>query len=112
MCIRDREKFIPTDFTESDFTTGDSTDETTYNRDGVIAIFQKYRDILDGTNVSSIYGNQFAGLVSNSVTIRGEFDELLDATVSFDATTKQLALKYISELINPIKSVFTSSSFK
>jgi len=106
------EKFIPTDFTESDFTTGDSTDETTYNRDGVIAIFQKYRDILDGTNVSSIYGNQFAGLVSNSVTIRGEFDELLDATVSFDAATKQLALQYISKLINPIKSVFTSASFK
>jgi len=107
------EIFIPTDFAEADFADGENTDETTYNRAEVIALFKNYRDILDGTNVSSeLYGNLFATLVDSDAVIRSQFEELLDATVSFDAATKQLALQYISKLINPIKSVFTSASFK
>jgi hypothetical protein len=105
------EKFIPDDFGESDFTTGISTDSSTYNRNEVIALFQYYRDILDGTVINSIYGNDFSGLVSNSDEARSQLDELLDATVTFNSVSKQLALKYISELINPIKSIFIISSY-
>ena len=105
------EKFIPADFGEADYTTGTNTDSSTYNRDQVISTFQSYRDILDGTVVNTVYGTDFAGLVSNSEEARARLDELLDATVSFDKVTKQLALQYISELINPIKSIFIISSY-
>ena len=105
------EKFIPRDFQEADFTDGDFTDSSTYNRDEIISMFQYYRDILDGTILTSEFGNDFATLVSNSEEAKTNYNELLDSSVNYDKITESISMKIISKLINPIKSIFTVSSY-
>lgn len=106
------EKFMPSDFPESDFTTGDNVDSTTYNKDSIVSKFQSYRDILDGSNVNSVYGKDFSNIVVSSAEARARFDELLNVSVTFDKTTKQVALKLANELTNPLKSIFIISSYQ
>lgn len=106
------EKFMPTDFPESDFTTGDNVDSTTYNKEGIVSKFQSYRDILDGSNVNSVYGKDFSNIVVSSSEARARFDELLNVSVTFDKPSKQVALKLANELTNPIKSIFIISSYQ
>ena len=105
------EKAIPADFSEADYTTGDNIDGTTYNRDASISKFKYYRDILDGTVLSSIYGDDYANLIDNNEQARARHDELLEATINFDTGTKQLFLKMINQLINPINSISVISQY-
>ena len=106
------EKFIPSDFVERNFTDGKSVNAYTYNKDNIIAKFQLYRDICDGSNVNSVYGTDYAGIVDNNAAARARFDELLSASIVFDKITKQLILKLISDLTNPIKSIFIISYYQ
>lgn len=105
------EKFIPVDFPERNFTFGNAVNSYTYNKQDVIAKFEYYIDILDGTVVNSAYGLDYAGILDNNEEARARFSELLEQSVTFDSANKQLIVKLANELANPIKSILITAYF-
>lgn len=106
------EKCIPTDFQERNYTFGAAVNGFTYNRDDVISKFEYYRDILDGTIVTSDFGSDWAGLLDNSSSARSNFSEYLAAVLSFDKVTGQLIVGMANEITSPIKSIFITAFYK
>lgn len=108
------EKFIPDKqigFQERNFATGKSVSSYSYTRDQVISKFKFYRDILDGTNINTVYANDYAGVISNSDLARATYEEILDASVSYDKSSKVVALKLANELLNKIGALDIIASY-
>lgn len=106
------EEMIPPFFGEKAFTTGDVVDGSVTNKDGVIAFFEYVGAILDGTNITSDYGNDYAGLVVSGADAQARRSEILNASTYFDKSAKMLVLKFANDLVDPIRSIFIINSFR
>jgi hypothetical protein len=106
------EKCIPADFQERNFTFGNAANSFTYNKDDVISKFEYYRDILDGTIVTSDFKSDWSGLLDNSSSARSNFSEYLAAVLSFDKVSGQLIVGMANEITSPIKSIFITAFYK
>lgn len=107
------EKAIPRFFGEKGFTTGEVTSDAVTNIEGVIAEFDAVGRVLDGTNVSDEeYGSDYAGLVVSGSAAQERRTTILKNSTYFDSSAKMLVLKFANELIDPIRSIFITHSFK
>jgi len=106
------EKMIPTFFGEKAYTDGDIIDGSMTNKEGVISFFESVGLILDGTNVSTEYGNDYAGLVVSGADAQARRTEILQASTYYDKSAKMLALKFANDLLDPIRSIFIINSFR
>jgi len=106
------EKMIPTFFGEIAYTEEDAIDASMVNKEGIIGFFNYVGLILDGSNVSTDFGSDYAGLVVSGSEARARRDEILRASTFFDKSAKMVALNFANELLDPIRSIFIINSFR
>ena len=92
-------------FKSASFTTGSSTNASLLDASIIKEIFKGYRDILDGSNKGSEFGEILTGLISNSSKARERYDELLEKKFSFNKSAKMASVEFITELTQPLKAI-------
>lgn len=103
---------IPPYFGEKRFTTGELVDSDLVNKADVVEFFEVQGNILDGTNKTGDYGDDYAGLIVNSAAAKARLSEVLNAETHFDPMAKQVATKFLSNLTDPIRSIFIINSVR
>jgi len=99
------EKAIPSFYREKNWSNGTAIQPFVISREEAIAHAKYTRDILDGTNINTEYGRDYAQIIDNSIDARSQFDEYLEATISFDISSKTLSLNFINTLLNGIENL-------
>lgn len=99
------EKAIPSFYREKNWSNGTAIQPFVISREEAIAHAKYTRDILDGTNLNTEYGSDYAQTIDNSIDARSQFDEYLEATISFDISSKTLSLNFINTLLNGIENL-------
>ena len=99
------EKAIPSFYREKNWSNGTAIQPFVISREEAIAHAKYTRDVLDGTNVNTEYGRDYAQTIDNSIDARSQFDEYLEATISFDISSKTLSLNFINTLLNGIENL-------
>lgn len=99
------EKQIPTFFREKSWSFGTAVQPFVITKEEAVAWAKYVRDILDGTNVNTEYGKDYAQTIDNSEDARSQFDEYIEATISFDISSKTLSMNFINTLLNGIQNL-------
>lgn len=99
------EKQIPLFFREKSFSTGTATQPFVLTIYEIISWAKYVRDILDGTNISTEYKDDYAQTIDNSPEVRAQFDEYIEAKIRFDISSKTVFLELITELLNGIENI-------
>jgi hypothetical protein len=104
------EHFIPVDFTgEQNYDEFGVSIGLNYNKEDIIAIFKKYRDIIDGTDTTdSKYLDRFSGLIKNNSQARIDYDEILTNSIRFDSS-QTLSMNLLFNLVETIKNLAITS---
>ena len=103
------EHLIPLNFTgiETYDENGAST-AVNYNKSDIISIFQQFRDIIDGSNISTVFLNRFSNLIKSNSTARSQYDEILENSINFDSS-QTLSVNLFFNLVEAIKNLYITS---
>ena len=103
------EKRLPLVYREKSWSNGTAIQSFVITKEISVAESKFTRDILDGTNLNSIYGSDYAQVIDNSEIARSQFDEYIEANTSFDITTNTLTIKHTQVLLNGIQNIFITA---
>lgn len=103
------EHLIPLYFTGSEtYDENGASTEISYNKSDIITIFQQFRDIIDGSNISTVFLNRFSNLIKSNSDARSQYDEILENSINFDSS-QTLSVNLFFNLVEAIKNLYITS---